>query len=504
MTEQERHEDLLEKILDNKALSEKLIKSTDEIKEAIQTTSERTITAVKETGAETVNAVNQMSDKLAGLMKDQTETLRSALTGVDRKPGVTAHASAAHVPPPPLVPAAQAHARCLRGSSCACGTRENPCELLDSDEEAGGQNLPPKDTATKLKALKDHYVFDGADGESSHKYVREMIELKKKFMLGKSDFKTVVLYNLKGDANKYIRSQPDNKVQTGTQILKLISERWDPEDSRLSAQTRFNGRKQREAEGFKSFLLELESLRRLGWPSEDELVTRKSVYHHMLNGLTKRKLQKHFVQAFSTRCFDDAPPTVAEITTVYHNFAKGAHPDWKDGDPPKGDEAHGSRLKVPQLKKSPEPAQKGAHGGDKKGKACHECGSLDHKMKDCPLFKARLIRNAAEDEAQELCAVYNDRDRWKRESKNMDNVLCYNCNGKGHYARDCPHPQKPRPTEGYQNRNNSTNQYQKTSIDGMATMALALAELQKQIKELKLEKEKAETRGNVKAVEENC
>ncbi|KAF3527654.1 hypothetical protein DY000_02041999 [Brassica cretica] len=63
--------------------------------------------------------------------------------------------------------------------------------------------------------------------------------------------------------------------------------------------------------------------------------------------------------------------------------------------------------------------------------ACHRCGSMDHKVRDCP--------------EEDL--------RPKSQNKGVGERVCYNCGETGHYKNQCPNDTQPsgkRPSDGPQ------------------------------------------------------
>jgi hypothetical protein len=78
--------------------------------------------------------------------------------------------------------------------------------------------------------------------------------------------------------------------------------------------------------------------------------------------------------------------------------------------------------------------------------ACHTCGAMGHKKANCPErkddgnhkpppYKKRL-------EGNNFKINYEGNNKKPYKKKNIEDVQCYNCQGKGHYARDCPQKQK--------------------------------------------------------------
>jgi hypothetical protein len=78
--------------------------------------------------------------------------------------------------------------------------------------------------------------------------------------------------------------------------------------------------------------------------------------------------------------------------------------------------------------------------------ACHTCGAMGHKKADCPERKDdgnhKPPPYKKKFEGNNFKKKYEGNNKKPYKKKNIEDVQCYNCQGKGHYARDCPQKKK--------------------------------------------------------------
>jgi hypothetical protein len=78
--------------------------------------------------------------------------------------------------------------------------------------------------------------------------------------------------------------------------------------------------------------------------------------------------------------------------------------------------------------------------------ACHACGAMGHKKVDWPERKNESNNKPSpykkKFEGNNFKKKYEGNNKKPYKKRNIEDVQCYNCQGKGHYARDCPQKKK--------------------------------------------------------------
>ena len=99
-------------------------------------------------------------------------------------------------------------------------------------------------------------------------------------------------------------------------------------------------------------------------------------------------------------------------------------------------------------------------------RACYNCNKTGHQKRDCPEQPAQR-RDGGRDGRREGSRD-NRRDGRREGSRDnrRDNrgdqrgeIKCYNCNGTGHFARDCQEERKPREFGGNRDGNQGAKCY---------------------------------------------